>query len=210
MASENRSWDYTRIQGALANLGHLVARGTVANILKAHGIVPHLDAERGVPGRRFSKPIGRSWLRRIFSSVEVWTLQGLVTHYVLFFIELATRSVHIAGITINPNELFMMQVGRNLTDVVDGFLLGKRYLIVDRDTQYSQAFRGLLERSIESIRLPPKSPNLNAYAERFVRSIKEEIIHRMILFGEASLRRALREYMGHYHTERNHQAWATD
>ena len=72
-----------------------------------------------------------------FFTVEVWTLQGLVTHYVLFFIELGTRSVHVAGITINPNELFMMQVGRNLTDVVDGLLLGKRYLIVDRDTKYS-------------------------------------------------------------------------
>ena len=166
-------------------------------------MIPHLDAERGVPGKRFSKAHWEVLAATDFFTVEV---QGLVTHYVLFFIELATRSVHIAGITTNPNELFILQVGRNLTDVVDGFLLGKRYLIVDRDTKYSQAFRGLLERGgIESIRLPPRSPNLNAYAERFVRSIKEEIIHRMIFFGEASLRRALREYMGHYHTERNHQ-----
>ncbi|MGH8489639.1 MAG: integrase core domain-containing protein [Gammaproteobacteria bacterium] len=110
-----------------------------------------------------------------FFTVEVWTLQGLLTHYVLFFIELATRSV-------------------------DGFLLDKRYLILDRDTKYSQAF---LEREdIDIIRLPPRSPNLNAYAERFVRSIKEELINRMIFFGEASLRRAIREYMVHYHTER--------
>ncbi len=120
--------------------------------------------ERGVPGKRFSKAHWEVLAATDFFTVKV---QGLVTHYVLFFIELATRSVHIAGITTNPNELFILQVGRNLTDLVDGFLLGKRYLIVDRDTKYSQAFRGLLERGgIESIRLPPRSPNVNAYAER--------------------------------------------
>ena len=81
-----------------------------------------------------------------------------------------------------------------------------RVSTLDRDTKYSQAFRGFLEREgIDIIRLPPRSPNLNAYAERFVRSIKEELINRMIFFGEASLRRAIREYMAHYHTERNHQ-----
>ena len=134
------------------------------------------------------------------------TLGGLVTHYVLFFIELATRSVDIGGITTNPNDAFMVQTARNLTDVVDGFLLDKRYLILDRDTKYSQAFRGFLKREgIDVIRLPPRSPNLNAYAERFVRSIKEEMIHRIIFFGEASLRRAIREYKAHYHGERNHQ-----
>ncbi len=100
----------------------------------------------------------------------------------------------------------MVQTTRNVTDVVNGFLLDTRYLILDRDTKYSRAFRGFLERDgIEIIRLLPRSPNLNACAERFVRSIKEEMIHRMILFGEASLRRALREYMVHYHAERNHQ-----
>ena len=87
-------------------------------------------------------------------------LQGLLTHYVLFFIELATRSVYVTEITTNPNELFMRQIARNLTDVVDGFLLDKRYLIRNRDTKYSQAFRGFLEREgIDIIRLPPRSPN---------------------------------------------------
>ena len=175
MASENRSGVIRRIQGALANLGHQVARGTVANILKAHGIDPAPRRGKRSPWETFLKAHWEVLAATDFFTVE--TLQGLVTHYVLFFIELATRSVHIAGITTNPNELFILQVGRNLTDIVDGFLLGKRYLIVDRDTKYSQAFRGLLERGgIESIRLPPRSPNLNAYAARFVRSIKEEMI----------------------------------
>lgn len=156
------------------------------------------------------RPRGTPFLKRTaatdFFTVEVWTLGGLVTHYVLFVIDLATRSVHIAGITTNPNDLFMMQVARNLTDVVDGFLLDKRNLILDRDTKYSTAFRSLLEREgIEMIRLPPRSPNLNAYAERFVRSIKEGTLSRIIFFGEDSLHRAIKEYLAHYHAERNHQ-----
>ena len=100
----------------------------------------------------------------------------------------------------------MLQVARNVTDGIGGFLLGKCYLILDRDTKYSQGFREFLEREgIKVIRLPPRSPNLNAYAERFVRSIKDELIYRMIFFGAASLRRAFKEYMAHYHIERNHQ-----
>jgi putative transposase len=100
----------------------------------------------------------------------------------------------------------MMQIARNLTDLNDGFLRGKRYLILDRDTKYSDAFRSVLVREgIQVIRLPPQSPNLNAFAERFVRSIKEECLSRMIFFGTASLQHAVRQFIAHYHTERNHQ-----
>src|ERR1700688_2071593 len=100
----------------------------------------------------------------------------------------------------------MVEVARNLTDAVDGVLLGKRYLILDRDTKYSASFRNLIKGSgTEVIRLPPLSPNLNAYAERFVRSIKEECLDRMIFVGQDSLRHAVREYTAHYHRERNHQ-----
>ena len=138
--------------------------------------------------------------------MEVLTWRGLVTYYFLFVIELATRSVHVAGIATNPNEPWMIQVARNLTDTFDGFLRDKRILLLDRDAKYSEAFRHLLEDDgIEIIRLPPRSPNLNAFAERFVRSIKEECLNRMIFFGEASLNHAVKEYMTHYHTERNHQ-----
>jgi transposase InsO family protein len=100
----------------------------------------------------------------------------------------------------------MLQVGRNVTDPLDGALIGKSHLIVDRDTKYSRPFRRLIaESGTALIRLPPRSPNLNAYAERFVRSIKDECLSRMIFVGQASLRRAIGEFIAHYHMERNHQ-----
>jgi transposase InsO family protein len=146
-----------------------------------------------------------------FLTVEVCTIKGLVTHYVLFFIDIASRAVKIAGITPHPDSRWMTQIARNLTDLNDGFLRGKRYLILDRDTKYSDAFRTVLVREgIHVIRLPPRSPNLNSFAERFVRSINEECLSRMIFFGPASLQHAVRQFMAHYHTERNHQAWKTD
>jgi len=100
----------------------------------------------------------------------------------------------------------MKQVARNLTDVSDGFLLNSRYLIMDRDTKYTNDCRGHLDREgVKPVLCPVRAPNCNAFAERFVRSVKDECLDRMILFGEASLRRALKEYVVHYHTERNHQ-----
>jgi putative transposase len=141
-----------------------------------------------------------------FFTVEVWTPRGLGTHYVLFIMHLSTRSVHIAGVTTAPNSAFMKQMARNLTDVGDGFLLNSRYLIMDRDTKYTKEFRYYLDREVvKPVRCPARAPNCNAFAERFVRSIKEECLDRMILFGEASLRRVLRAYVIHYHSERNHQ-----
>jgi putative transposase len=99
-----------------------------------------------------------------------------------------------------------MQIGRNLTDPLDGFLAEKRLLILDRDSKFSKAFRNLLrDAGVEVVRLPYRSPNLNAYAERFVRSIKDECLNRMIFFSERSLRKVTREYAAHYHRERNHQ-----
>ncbi len=100
----------------------------------------------------------------------------------------------------------MMQVGRNLTDPVDGFLLGKRFLILDRDKKFTSDFRDLIEEAgTDVIRLPYRSPNLNTHVERFILSIKSECLNRMIFFGEQSLRRAVTEFISHYHTERNHQ-----
>ena len=141
-----------------------------------------------------------------FFTVEVWTLRGLVTYYVLFVMRLETRSVHITGVTTAPNGEFMTQVVRNLTDVEDGFLLDSEFLIMDRDKKYTNEFRANLKREgVIPVRCPLRAPNCNAFAERFVRSIKDECLNRMILFGEASLRRVLREYVTHYHIERNHQ-----
>ncbi len=141
-----------------------------------------------------------------FFTVEVWTPRVLVTYYVLFITHLSTRSVYIAGVTTVPNGVFIQQVARNLTDVSDGFLLNSRYLIMDRDTKYTDAFRGYLDREgVKPVRCPSRALNCNAFVERFVRSIKNECLDRMILFGESSLRRAVREYVAHYHIERNHQ-----
>jgi putative transposase len=207
MALENPSWGYTRIQGALANLGHQVGRGTIANILKDNGIEPAPERDAHPRWSTFLKAHWQCLTATDFRSVEVCTMRGLVTQYMLFFIDIASRSVHIAGITPNPDNLWMMQIARNITDVDDGFLRGKRCLILDRDGKYSGGFRNVLVREgIHLVRLPPRSPNLNAFAERFVRSIKEECLNRMIFFGQASLRYAITQYMTHYHDERNHQA----
>ena len=110
--------------------------------------------------------------------------------------ELATRRVHIAGITPHPTAAFMQQCARQLTDPFEGFLVGKRYLIHDRDTKFTQAFDGLLTASgVEPIVLPPRSPNLNAHCERFVRSIKEEALAQMVMLGECSLYYAIQQYL---------------
>jgi transposase InsO family protein len=120
--------------------------------------------------------------------------------------ELATRRVQIAGITPHPTAAFMQQCARQLTDPCEGFLLGKCSLLHDRDTKYTQAFDGLLKDSgVEPVLLPPRSPNLNAHCERFVRSIKEEALERIVMLGERSLYHVLHEYLIHHHRERNHQ-----
>ena len=206
LASENPGWGYTRIKGALGNLGHQVGRGTIANILAEHGIDPAPLRGKRTTWSTFLKAHWKILVASDFFTVEVWRLQGLTTYYVLFVIELSTRIVKVAGITTNPDTAWMLQVGRGLLDCEDGALATKRKLIIDRDTKYCAEFRALLTNAgCEIIRLPPRSPNLNAYAERFVGSIKAECLDRLVFFGEASLRRAIREYMAHYEHERNHQ-----
>ena len=106
----------------------------------------------------------------------------------------------------SPDEAWIRQVGRNLTDPIDGFFREKRFCLMDRDTKFTAAFRALLDDAgIESVRLSARSPNLNAWLERFMRSIQSECLERMIFFSEASLRRAVVDYLAHYHAERNHQ-----
>jgi putative transposase len=206
MANENPRWGYTRIQGALKNVGHRVGRTTIANILKENGIDPAPERGKRTTWSQFLRAHWAVLAAADFFTVEVWCPRGLVKYYVFFAIELSTRRIIIVGITPGPNEVWMMQAGRNLTDADDGFLDGKRFLILDRDTKYSAAFRRLLnDAGTEVVRLPPRSPNLNAFAERFVLSIKDECLNRMIFFGERSLRKATIEFASHYHSERNHQ-----
>jgi len=138
--------------------------------------------------------------------VEVLTLGELRRYFVLFVLELKTRRVKIAGIHHQPYGRWMEQMARNLTDAVDGFLRNTSHLVHDRDPLYTRAFDEILKSSgVQPIKLPPRSPNLNAYAERFVRSIKEECLHRLVLLGESHLRLVIHEYVEHYHRERNHQ-----
>ena len=131
---------------------------------------------------------------------------GLVRYHVLFFIDIKTRHVHIGGIVHQPHGAWMKQVARNVTDEVDGFLKGMRYLIHDRDPLFTDEFRNILRGTgVECVKLPVSSPDLNAYAERFVLSIKSECFNKLIPLGERHLRRAVKEFVEHYHLERNHQ-----
>src|SRR6266849_8796244 len=206
MAQENPSWGYDRIAGALANLGHRVSDQTVGNVLRRHGIAPAPQRKHTTTWAAFIRAHLAVLAGTDFFTVEVFTLRGLVTYYVLFFIHLESRKVDIAGITVHPNEQWMQQMARNVTMEGCGTLRDCRYLLHDRDTKYTISFRAIIESGqIKTLPLPARSPNLNAYAERWVKSVKEECLSKIILFGERSLRRALSEYVAHYHAERNHQ-----
>jgi transposase InsO family protein len=210
MAEENPTWGYRRLQGALANLGHRIDKLTVRNILRRHHMEPAPQRRQaGMSWTQFLKMHWEVLAATDFFTVEVATWHGLVTYYVFVVMELATRRVQIAGITPHPTAAFMQQCARQLTDPCDGFLLGKRYLIHDRDTIFTQAFDALLKASgVEPLLLPPHSPNLNAHCERFVRSIKEEALSQMVILGERALYYTIQQYLAHYHAERNHQGLA--
>lgn len=209
MAQDNRDWGYERIQGALSNLGHTLGRTTIAEILRRHGVEPAPERSRKTTWKEF---LSRHWeliVAADFFTVEVWTRCGVQRFFVLFFIELSTRKVEIAGVASAASGLWMNQIGRNLTDENDGILNGKRYLIHDRDPLFTAEFLNLVGSvGVKSVKLPPRSPNLNAHAERFVRTIKESSLERLILFGEGALRTAVSQFVCHYLKERNHQGLA--
>ena len=206
MAKENSDWGYDRIVGAMANLGYTLSDQTIGNILQRHGIPPAPERQRTTTWADFIRAHMAVLAGTDFFSVEVLTLRGLVTYYVLFFIHLESRKVAVSGITPHPNERWMNQIARNVTMDDWGFLDNCRYLIHDRDTKNCQSFRHIIESSdVKTLPLPARSPNLNAFAERRVKSVKEECLSKLILFGESSLRHSLREYLLHYNGERNHQ-----
>lgn len=203
VARENPRWGYTRIRGALHNLGHEIGRNTIKKILLENGFDP--IQRRGMSWEMFLKAHWGAIAATDFFSIEVITRSGLVRYFVLFVIDLKTRRVEIAGIVPQPDGEWMKQIVRNLTDVDDGFLNGSRDLIQDRDPLFTTAFRGVLtSSSVETVKLPPRSPNLNAYAERFVRSVKSECLAQIIPLGERHLRQAATQYTEHYQLERNH------
>jgi transposase InsO family protein len=207
MASDNPGWGYTRIQGALANLGFTVGRNTIKRVLAENGIDP--AGRRPMSWKTFLKAHWGAIAATDLFTIEGITWRGLVRYFVLFVIDLKTRQVEIAGIAVSPDGAWMRQIARNWADSEDGFLLRSRYLIHDRDPLFTKGFREILDSSgVHSVKLPSRSPSLNAYAERFVRSIKSECLAQVIPIGEAHLRRAVREYVEHYHGERNHQGTA--
>ncbi len=205
-ATENRSWGYDRIAGAMANLGHRVSDQTVGNILKRHGVPPAPERENTTTWKEFIRTHMDVLAATDFFTAEVWTKSGLVTYYVLFFMHLATRRIHIAGITPYPDGQWMTQVARNVTMADVGFLSPTRYLIHDRDSKFCASFQLTIEAvGIKTVKLPARSPNLNSFAERWVKSVKDECLSKLVLFGGRSLRLALNQYVTHHHHERNHQ-----
>ena len=175
LANENPTWGYTRIRGALQHLGHNVARNTIKAILQNHGIEPAPERGTKTPWKTFLAAHWDGLAAADFVTVEVLTWRGLVRHVVFFVMRLKTRTVEIAGITSQPHELWMTQMVRNPTDPHDGFLRDAQYMILDRDPLYTAAFRNLLRDSgVTLVRLPARSPNLNAFAERFVGTVRAE------------------------------------
>ncbi len=210
MARENSGWGYDRIVGALANLGYTVSDQTASNILRRHGIAPAPRRSRTMSWKDFLAAHRSVLAGADFFTVEVLKWRGLVTYlvtyYVLFFIHLETRRITIAGITPHPDGEWMEQIARSATQESWGYLSGCRYVLHDRDKKFCASFRSVLTAAgVKPILLPAKSPNRNAYAERWVRSVKQECLSKLILWGEGPLLRSLTEYAAHYHLERNHQ-----
>jgi transposase InsO family protein len=206
LARENRSWGYDRMVGALAHLGYTVSDQTVGNILKRHGIPPAPTRKQITTWNEFIRSHMDILVATDFFTTEVWTTAGLVTYYGLFFIHLGSRKVDVAGMTPHPDKHWMMQIARNATMAEWGFLSSGQYLSHDRDGKFCPTFQQAIDPAgVKRVALPPRSPNLNAYAERWVRSVKEEALSRLILFGERSLRHALIAYVAHDHEERPHQ-----
>src|SRR5215470_11175678 len=161
MAEENRGWGYRRLQGALANLGYSVARTTIANILKRHGIEPAPERNRKTSWKEFLR---RHWDQIIaadFFTVEVWDLYRFdALHGAVLYRSLDTTRRNRWHCQFSEWGLWMAQIARNLNDIVDGFFTGKRYLIHDRDPLYTKEFLGIIDGSgIKAIKPPPRSPN---------------------------------------------------
>jgi putative transposase len=206
LARENSGWGYDRISAALENLGHHVSDQTVGNILRRFGIAPAPKRRQQMSWADFIRSHMAVLAGVDFFTVEVLTWRGLATYYVLFFLHLETRRVTLAGITQHPTEEWMVQMARRAVDDIDGALLPVRFVLHDRDSKFCASFRDTLRSAgVQPLSLPARSPNLNAFAERWVRSIKSECLSKLILFGELSLRRAVTQFIEHYHLERPHQ-----
>ena len=215
MALNDPDWGYGRIRGELLNVGHDVQKQTIKNVLRREGLLPSPDRRKNSKWNRFIY----SNLECLFACdfftydiVDVFSGLKVRTFYVLFFIHLRTRKVHIAGITENPTHNWMRRIAYNLTDYQDGFLKNCRYLIHDRDFHFMKSgFRDVLKNEgIKCIATARKAPDMNAFAERWVQSIKHDCLDKVMHFHEGSLRHAIRQYVIHYNEERCHQGIDND
>jgi transposase InsO family protein len=200
LARENPTWGYRRIHGELARLGIAIAASTVWTTLKHAGIDP-------APGRA-----SESWttfLRAQAAGIvacDFFTIDTVMLrrYYVLFFIELDTRRVHLAGITTNPTGVWTTQAARNL---MMGYERTMRFLIRDRAGQFAAAFDEIFRsEGATIIRTPPRTPVANTYAERWIRTVRRELLDRTLIWNRRQLQQLLREFVEHYNTHRPHRS----
>lgn len=207
IAEENPTWGYRRIAAALKNLNIKLSFSTVKRILQEHGFSPAPQRGKQLSWKEFIQRHAETLSAADFTTKEVWTAFGLLRIHLLFAMHIGSRKVELAGVIPEPDGKWMAQIARNLTDFEDGFLKEQKYITVDRGTAFTEQFRHILKsEGVKTIRLPARSPNLNAHIERFMRSLKEECLDRVIFFGQDHLERVTRDYLVHYHRERNHQS----
>ncbi len=206
MAKDN-GWGLGRILGELKKLGiRKICKTTVRNILLEHGFDPGPKRGEGT-WDDFIKIHAKTLWACDFFSKKVWTFGGLVEYFVLFFIQPSTRKVHIAGITANPDGVWMAQQARNLCMFFDDLPDRPKYIVCDQDTKFTAQFEEILKiDDIELKRTAVRAPNQNAYAERWVQSIKQECLDLFVVFGEKHFRHIIQEYVRYYHDHRPHQA----
>jgi hypothetical protein len=203
LARENHDWGNGRIEGECQKLGHEISEETVGNILKRHGIPPAPERQPSRSWRHLMTHYKEQILACDFFTVETLFLK---TWYVLFFIELGTRRVYLAGCTEHPTEAWVTQQARQMSWQLEDRELPIRFLIHDRDTKFNPSFDTVFRsETITIIRTPYRAPNANAFAERWVRTVREECLDKLFIINEKHLRQVLKIYVSHYNQSRPHQ-----